>query len=305
VQQAKAEITVVVPADAAVFFDGDPTTEKGAVRRFRTPPLEVGPKYRYEILARWQEGGKAVERKRQVEMTGGARVRVDFLQGQPGQDKADAAAEDKQVVDSRAAPRPSASAVNFRKELGLPFATLGTLGPRISAARRAHDPVALANAASELAVAEKVSGRKASPTSTTLGQEAVELAALRRQKAELQAVLQNADQLAFEQDTIAHLHREIAMAEAQAQAEAESYKQNQEPTWSPRQVEVNNFTTQYVDVYVNGNYKGQVQPGQTQLFVIEHRWNPTILTGYGDEDSSYPWKRILWGRFTKYIWNLN
>jgi hypothetical protein len=49
------------------------------------------------------------------------------------------------------------AAINFRKELNLPFATLGTLGSRIGEARRAGDPVALANAASELAVAEKVS----------------------------------------------------------------------------------------------------------------------------------------------------
>jgi hypothetical protein len=111
--------------------------------------------------------------------------------------------------------------------------------------------------------------------------------------------------VATEQDVIAHLRKEIGMAEAQAQAEAESYKQNQEPTWTTRKVVVNNFTTQYIDISVNGNYKGQVQPGQTQTFYIEHRWNPTTLTGYGDEDSSYPWKRIIWGRFNTYTWNIN
>jgi hypothetical protein len=79
----------------------------------------------------------------------------------------DPAAQDKEVVDSKVSRRPSAASVNFRKELNLPFATLGTLGPCIAAARRHADPVALAHAASELAVAEKVSGKKASLTSAT------------------------------------------------------------------------------------------------------------------------------------------
>src|SRR5262245_33132216 len=98
------------------------------------------------------------------------------------------AADDKQVVDSKANHRPPGSGVNFRKELNLPFETLSTLRSRIGAARRASDPVALAHAANELAVAEQVSGKKASLTSNTLIKEAAELARLRRQAAELQAV---------------------------------------------------------------------------------------------------------------------
>jgi uncharacterized protein (TIGR03000 family) len=305
VQQAPAAITVLVPADAALFFDGDPTAEKGAERRFVTPPLEVGKKYHYEIRVRWQEGGKTVERTRKVAVSGGARVRVDFRQEKPGQDKTDPAAEDKQVVDSTAAPRPSASAVNFRKELGLPFPTLSTLGPRISAARRAHDPVALANAASELAVAEKVSGKKASLTSAAVLKEAAELAGMKRQVAEQKAVLHISEQIAADQELTANVRKDIALAEQQAKADAAAARPNQEPTWTPRTVVVNNYTTQYIDLWVNGNPKGQVAPGQTQTFVIEHRWNPTVLTGYGDEDSSYPWKRIIWGRFTTYTWNIN
>src|SRR5689334_18864141 len=77
---------------------------------------------------------------------------------------ADPASQDKQVDSSKAVRRKPAASVNFRKELGLPFATLGTLGSRIDAARRAPDPVALAHAANELAVAEKVSGKQASLT---------------------------------------------------------------------------------------------------------------------------------------------
>jgi uncharacterized protein (TIGR03000 family) len=78
VDRAKAEITVLVPADAEVFFDGDPTIQKGTERLFTTPPLEVGKKYHYDLLARWKQGGKTVEQTRKVEVSGGARVRVDF-----------------------------------------------------------------------------------------------------------------------------------------------------------------------------------------------------------------------------------
>src|SRR3954449_6053251 len=78
------------------------------------------------------------------------------------------ASADKQVVSSKVVKRPAAASVNFRKALGLPLQSLATLGPRVAAARRASDPVALAHAASELAVAEKVSGKKASLTSTAV-----------------------------------------------------------------------------------------------------------------------------------------
>ena len=87
--QAKADITVLVPADAEVFFDGEPTVQKGAERRFVSPPLAVGKKYNYNVVARWKEGDKAVEQTRQVEVTGGAAVRVDFLTPLPqNKDKA-------------------------------------------------------------------------------------------------------------------------------------------------------------------------------------------------------------------------
>jgi hypothetical protein len=214
------------------------------------------------------------------------------------------AAEDQQVVSSKAAPRPSAATINFRKELGLPLATLSALGPRISAARRVHDPVALANAGGELAVAEKVSGKKASLTSSAILKEAAELAGMKRQVAELRMVLQYADLFALEQDTIAQLRKDIATAEAQAKAEAESKRQNQEPTWTPRKLFVNNYTTQTIEIWVNGIHLGQVASGGAKTFLIEHRWNPTNLTAYPEDDSTYPWTRTIQGRFTTYTWNI-
>jgi hypothetical protein len=222
------------------------------------------------------------------------------------QPKKDAPApEDKEVVDSKAVQRPAAASVNFRKELNLPFPSLSTLGPRIAAARRASDPVALAHAAGELAVAENVSGKKASLTSAALIKESAELARLRRQHAELQAVLNVSNQVAGEEDWIKLMRQEIATAKERALADTQAIRRNEEPTWTPRTLVVNNYTTQYVDINVNGFLKMQLGPGESKSCVIEHRWNPTVLTAYGNEDIETWGPRYVWGRFQKYTWNIN
>src|SRR5262249_10699704 len=158
------------------------------------------------------------------------------------------------------------------------------LGSRIDAARRAADPVALANAASELSVAEKVSGKTASLTSPQVLQEAAELASLRRQVAELQAVLQVSNQVELEANKGGNLKGQINLAQAQVQADRDAFARNEEPKATPRKLVVKNHTAQYITVYANGFYQGQVQPGLSQVFTIEHRWNPLVVTGYGDQD---------------------
>jgi hypothetical protein len=216
------------------------------------------------------------------------------------------ASDDKQVVDSKANPRPPGSAVNFRKELNLPFESLGTLRSRISAARRASDPVALAHAAGELSVAEQVSGKKASLTSNALIKEAAELARLRKQAAELQAVQRVTEKIANEQDLIALLRNEIAQSKQISQLDSEAFRRNEEPSWTPRKVLVNNFTPQSLVIYVNGFIKmPEVPPGGAQIFVIEHRWNPTVLKATGDEDVDTWGPRYIWGQYDKYTWNIN
>ncbi len=173
---ATATITVIVPADAVIYFDGDLTNVKGTERRFTTPELAKGKKFHYNVLARWIENGKTVERTRKVPVTAGASVRVSFIEDPKaeklkGKDKE----KDVQVVTSKASKRVPATTINFKKAYGLPFDSLATLGSRIDAARRKPDPVTLAHAASELAVAEKVSGKKASLTSKALLAESAEL----------------------------------------------------------------------------------------------------------------------------------
>src|SRR5207245_1964580 len=72
-----AHITVKAPADAQVRFNGTLTAATGTVREFESPPLAAG-KYNYDIQARWIENGQEVTQTRQVEVTPGARVEVDF-----------------------------------------------------------------------------------------------------------------------------------------------------------------------------------------------------------------------------------
>lgn len=248
---------------------------------------------------RWQRTGLMVG----VALLGA----VSFgLAGKPSEDapKAKGKGKDKQVVTSRAGKRVSARAVNFKKALGLPFDSLGTLGSRIESARRKGDPVALAHQASELKVAEKVSGKKASLTSQQLLAESAELARLRRQVAELKAVAAVHEQIATEEGEVKNLTDQIAIADKAAKDEADAVRRNKLPTDGPRWVLLNNYTTQYVDLWVNGNYKMQVPPGGSKWCVIEHKWNPTMLTAYGSEDDTSWGPRPIYGAFKTYTWNL-
>ncbi len=76
--EAPAQITIVVPADAEVFFDGEATVQMGAERTFVSPPLTAGKAYHYEVNARYKDGDKPVDHKRRIDVTAGGTVRVDF-----------------------------------------------------------------------------------------------------------------------------------------------------------------------------------------------------------------------------------
>jgi hypothetical protein len=212
--------------------------------------------------------------------------------------------DDKQVIDSKAEKRSSATGIDFKKELNLPFPSLGNLGSRIEAARRSHDPVGLAHTASELGTAEKVSGKKATLTSTDLVKEAAELAKLRKQADELKATLHVAQQLSAEQTLVTNLKESIADADKITKDETKAIQMNQEPT-GPRQLLINNYTPQYVDIWVNGLMKIQVPPGQSKYCTIEHKWNPTVLKAYGNDDTTTWGPKYIWGTFKTYTWNLN
>lgn len=60
-EEAPAQITIFVPPDAEIFFNGQPTVQKGGERLFISPALPVGKKAYYTVLARWKQGDKTVE----------------------------------------------------------------------------------------------------------------------------------------------------------------------------------------------------------------------------------------------------
>jgi len=210
-------------------------------------------------------------------------------------------AEDQKEIKTTPTKSTPAVSIKFRKDLNLPFNPLNTLGSRIDTARRAGDPVALVNAANELAMAESVSGKTTSLTSKKLLAEAAELASLRRQASEMKAVLHASDQIVLAEQQVTQLKRLIELDKSVKR----KIGMGEEPGPGPRTVIVNNYTTQYVDVQVNGYLKGQVLPGTTQTFTIEQIWNPIVLKGWGDADESTFGPVVLQGRWNKYTWNIN
>ena len=78
-----AGVTVVVPPDADVWFNGDPTQQKGEQREFITPVLPVGRAYQYEVRARWKVNGQAVDQSRTIIVHSNQRTVVDFTRAEP------------------------------------------------------------------------------------------------------------------------------------------------------------------------------------------------------------------------------
>jgi len=72
-----ATINVRVPTpDAQVWFDDSATSQRGMERTFNTPSLSQAGTY--TIRAMWTEGGRTVDRQRQIRVQPGQVVTVDF-----------------------------------------------------------------------------------------------------------------------------------------------------------------------------------------------------------------------------------
>jgi uncharacterized protein (TIGR03000 family) len=91
-----ALLQVQVPPDAEVWLDGQKMRSTGAVRHFRSPPLNPAKGYVYEVRTRWQSDGKTVEDVRHTAIRAGATIFVDFLHHHvPAVPSADGAAPPK------------------------------------------------------------------------------------------------------------------------------------------------------------------------------------------------------------------
>jgi uncharacterized protein (TIGR03000 family) len=74
----RVELTVMVPTDAEVWFDGTKMKTTGAVRKFQSPSLTPGTQYTYSIRARWRANGHEVTQTQQVDVFPGDHVDVQF-----------------------------------------------------------------------------------------------------------------------------------------------------------------------------------------------------------------------------------
>jgi len=72
-----ARVTVNVPPDAELSFNGTRTQQAGSVRQFVTPPLQPGS-YQYDISATWMENGQRQTQTRQVTVHPGDDLNVTF-----------------------------------------------------------------------------------------------------------------------------------------------------------------------------------------------------------------------------------
>ena len=163
-------------------------------------------------------------------------------------------AEKPKVVETKGTPRVSATTIDFQKSLGLSFESLATLGGRIEQCRLAADPVGLASAAKELAVAETVSSKKAEVASAALLKEATELAEDANSSQELAALAL----LAGGKDAD---WNKLASAAKQAEDDrAAALKSGEEPKGDYHHVHVHNHHAHPVQIYHNGYHAGHV-PG--------------------------------------------
>jgi uncharacterized protein (TIGR03000 family) len=75
---APAYITIHVPLNATVWFEGIKTTQTGKVRQYQSPSLEPGYDYQYSIRASWIENGQEVNETRQLNVAAGRVIAVDL-----------------------------------------------------------------------------------------------------------------------------------------------------------------------------------------------------------------------------------
>jgi uncharacterized protein (TIGR03000 family) len=76
-------VTLRVPAQAAILFDGAPTTQQGTLRTYISPPIDSQAQYHYDVTAKWTEAGKERTQSRKIMVRGGERLLVDLTTAAP------------------------------------------------------------------------------------------------------------------------------------------------------------------------------------------------------------------------------
>jgi hypothetical protein len=203
-----------------------------------------------------------------------------------------------QQITSESRKKTPASTIDFAGELGLGFASLKSLGPRIELARSAPDPVGLAAAAAELGVAERVAERQAALKAADLLKEAIDMARARNRPDELNAVALYAGDDSAKKDL-----QDRARKAGQAAA---SRKSGERARGITGRLYVVNNTKWYITIYVNYERVGVVNPyGAATMYVGDSSDDTTIL--YGDaEGTPLDWgPRRVSQAVRDYTWTLN
>lgn len=198
--------------------------------------------------------------------------------------------EKQQKIVSDAEQVKRAKFIDFASELGLPLASLDSLGERIDNARLKGDPVELASIAKVLAAAESAAGKKASLTSDQIAADAVALA---KERANLAGLA-----------TVAKLVDEAAAKELQAVAQAikdQATTENEESRDLHGVLIVANRAPSGVHVFVRGYELGYVPPFNTRAFHVGHAHG-----AYARDHFGHHWRASFqFGHYHQYVWVIN
>lgn len=201
---------------------------------------------------------------------------------------------------SKATKYVAGTTVDFSAALDLSFASLTTLGSRIEQCRIiAPDPMGLAAAAKELAVAEKVSGKKASLSSGELMREAIHIAKVRFSSRELKGLLYYVkdEDLRDELETIAQ------KAERDEKERSEKARLGVRARATTVNLFVHNDSLQTVRVYYNRRYVGRLKPKGHGQFQFENHGPYQELAAYGSRGRR--WHRQRDGNANSYSWTIH
>ena len=75
---AIAQFHVQVPAEAKIWFDGQPTVQTGAAREFVSSPLAQGVECTYVVRVAWRHGDRLIEQNRSITFKTGDHLNLDF-----------------------------------------------------------------------------------------------------------------------------------------------------------------------------------------------------------------------------------
>jgi uncharacterized protein (TIGR03000 family) len=74
----RAHLTVLVPANAELWFNDTKVTGEGTARKFASPALTPGQRYSYEVRAQWKQNGQTITKTHELTVKAGAHLDLDF-----------------------------------------------------------------------------------------------------------------------------------------------------------------------------------------------------------------------------------